>query len=394
MCKLVALLRKDLALYGRKLLTVLLVTALLLGGTAAMLRALLAGTEREPMRLALVDNDRSALSDAAIHAVADSEDVSSMFTVEYCTEAEATAGMQTGKYAAALLFADNFFSKILDGEKAVTVCLSDRFADAAFAVSHFAKTGETLIKVAEYGVMSAWEPLKDALPYAEANAALTKLELRYAMRLLSLPETAFATEVLPADESGLGLAESYLVCYLVFFFLLTEIMFYPFTVRDLAPPMLRRITSYGVHPLLLIAEKAILPFLVRALLGGGILLFAVRRVPFSLSAAVALLLCSLLCTALTVLLSQSRIGLSLLLALPLAGLLLCGGLLPRAMLPYTVLQLGKYTPFGLLCNAFSPLLGGSASPLSLLGLALWSAVLTVLAWRYTCRLLRKGGVSA
>lgn len=394
MRKLAALLRKDLALYGKKMLSSLLLCVLLLCGTAAMLSALLAGTAREPMRLALVDNDRSALSDAAINAVAGSEDVTSMFTVEYCTEDEATAGMRIGKYAAALLFADNFFSKILDGEKAVSICLSDRFADAAATVSHFAKTGETLIKVAEYGVMSAWEPLRAAYSYSEANDAFTNLELRYAMRLLSLPQTAFAVEVLPAAESGLGLVENYLVSYLVFFFLLTEILFYPFTVRDFSPPMLRRITSYGVHPLLLIVQKAILPFAVRAVLGSGILLFTVRRVRFTGGTLLALLLCSLLCTAFAVLLSQSRAGLSLCLALPLVGLLLCGGLVPRAMLPHTVLLLGRYTPFGLLCDALSPLLGGTGGVLSLVGLALWSAALLLLAWHSTKALLRKGGAAA
>ncbi len=394
MHKLAALLRKDLALYGRKILSLLLLSAILLGGTAAILYATVTGTERAPMHLALVDNDRSALSDAAIHAVADSEDVSSMFTVEYCTEDEALRGMQSGEYAAALLFADNFFSKILDGDRAITVCLSDRLSDAAFAVPHFAKTGETLIKVAEYGVMSAWEPLRAAYPYAEASDALSRLEMRYAMRLLSLPKTAFAVEILPVSESGLGLAESYLVAYLVFFFLLTEILFFPFTVRDLTPPMLRRITSYGIHPLLLLAQKTILPFFTRAVLGGGILLFTVRRIPFSASAGIALLLCSLLCTAMTALLSQSRIGLSLCFALPLAGLLLCGGLVPRAMLPYTVLQIGRCTPFGLLCDAFAPLFGGKAHPLVLIGLALWCALLWLFAWQYTKVLLRKGGGAA
>ena len=166
MHKLAALLVKDLMLYGKKIVSLLLLCAVLLGGTALLLGALLRGGEREPMRLALVDNDRSALSDAAIRAVAESEDVSSLFTVEYCTEADALRGLRSGAYAAALLFADNFFSKIIDGESAVTVCLSDRLTDAAAAVTHFATTGETLLKVAEYGVMSAWEPLRAGYPYA------------------------------------------------------------------------------------------------------------------------------------------------------------------------------------------------------------------------------------
>lgn len=400
MRKFAALLCKDLQLYGKKIPVTLLTAALLLCGTALMLGALLADAlaGREPMRLALVDNDRSALSDAAINAVANSEDVATLFTVEYCKEDAALRGMQDGTYAAALLFSKDFFSRILDGEDAVTVCLSDRYADAALTVSHFAKTGETLIRAAEYGVMSAWPSLRGTYPYTEANAALSRLELRYATRLLSLPETAFTSSVLPVTEGGVGLAESYLLAFFVFFLLLTEVLFYPFTVRDLAPPMLRRIRSYGVQPSLLLAEKAILPFLLRALLFGILFSVTVRRVPLTVQSLClslcALLLCSVLCTAVTVLLSQSRIGLSLWFAIALLGLLLCGGLVPRAMLPYAMLRIGEWLPPGLLMRLLTPLLGGSVSVPALIALLIWAFAALALACRYAGRLCRKGGSAA
>ena len=145
-------------------------------------------------------------------------------------------------------------------------------------------------------------------------------------------------------------------------------------------------------------QKAILPFSVRLLLCGGILAATAERTTLSagtLAAAfLSLLLCSLLCTALTVLLSQSRMGLALWLALPLIGLLLCGGLLPRAMLPYTAALLGRYTPQGMLCTTLAPLYGGASGALPFGGLALWCAVLLLLARRYVSRLLRKGGAPA
>ncbi len=397
MRKIAALLLKDMRLYGRKMLSTLLLAALLLCGTALTLGALLtdALAEREPLRLALVDNDRSALSDAAVNAVANSEDVAALFTVEYCDEAAAKSGMESGKYAAAILFSENFLSKILAGNKdAIKICISDRFSSAADIVSHFAKTGETLIGVAEYGVMSTWPPLRASLSYTDATDALSRLELRYAMRLLSLPQSAFAIEVLPQNANGTGLVESYLLAYLVFFLFLAEILFYPFTVRDFAPPMLRRITSYGIHPLALLFEKAILPFLLRTVLTATLLTAIARRIPFSLGALCTLLLSSLLMASLSVLCSQSRIGLSILFMFCVFGLLMSGGLIPRAMLPYAMTRIGDLTPAGLCANLLSPLLGGNASVYALPLLALWTAAAVFGAYRYTRRLCRKGGEDA
>lgn len=394
MRKIAALLFKDMRLYGRKMLSTLLLAALLLCGTVLALGALLSDTlaAPEPLRLALVDNDRSALSDAAVNAVANSEDIAALFTVEYCDEAAAKDGIGSGEYAAAILFAKNFFSKILAGDKdAITICLSERFSSAADIVSHFAKTGETLIRVAEYGVMSTWPPLRESLPYSAANDALTRLEMRYAMRLLSLPQSAFTVEVLPQNESGVGLVESYVLAYLVFFLLLAEILFYPFTVRDFAPPMLRRITSYGVRPFALLIEKTVLPFLLRMILTGVLLTFVARRFTLTWFTLCALLLCSLLMTALSILCSQSRIGLSLLFAFSGFGLLLGGGLLPRAMLPYAMTRVGDMLPAGLCANLLSPSLGGNASSYALPLLALWTAAAVLAACLYARLLCHKGG---
>lgn len=402
MRKIFALLRKDLRVYGRHFASMLALCALLLCGCAAALGAVLGSVSEEPekTKLALVDKDDTALSRTAIGAIAGSEDITAMFTVEKCDAEAATAGIASGVYDAAILFEENYLSRILKGEStAVTVLLSDKLLPAANTVRHFAVTGETLIKVAEYGVMSAWQPLYDEMPYDAARDALEKLELRYAMQLLSLPESAFSVEVLPYSESGVGLAAHYVCCFTVFLLILCEILFFPYTVRDLTPPMLRRIRSYGISDGMLLAEKAILPFCTRLLLLAAVLCLSARFTELTFtptalfSALLGLVLLSLLLSALSALLSQSSLGISLLFALAVAGLFMGGGLLPSSMLPYALTEIGGFTPSGAAAKLLAPLYGGSFDLAALGVSALLSALACCAALRQMRRICQKGGAA-
>lgn len=403
MRKIFALLRKDLRLHGRHFASMLALCALLLCGCAAALGAVLGSALAEPekVKLALVDKDGSTLSRTAIGAIAGSEDVAAMFTVEYCDDAEAVKiGMADGTYDAAILFEENYLSRILRGESAaVTILLSDKLLSASGIVRHFAVTGETLIKVAEYGVMSTWRPLQNELPGDTAHDALEKLELRYAMRLLSLPQNAFAVEVLPYAESGVGLAAHYICCFAVFLLILCEILFFPYTARDFAPPMLRRIRSYGISRSALIAEKAILPFCTRLVLLAAALCLSARwtdvtRTPAALlSPLLGLLLLSLLLSALSALLAQSSLGISLLFALAAAGLFLDGGLLPSAMLPYTLTKIGGFTPSGLAARLLAPLYGGGFDLAALGIFTVYTALAVCAALWQMRRICQKGGAA-
>ena len=403
MRKVTALLQKDLRLYGRHFLSMLALGALLLCGCAAALGAVLGSALQEPekVKLALVDKDGSALSRTAISAIAGSEDVAAMFTVENCDDAEAVqADMANGVYDAAILFEENYLTRIVRGEStAVTILLSDKLLPAAGTVRHFAVTGETLIKVAEYGVMSAWQPLREELPYETARDALGKLEVRYAMRLLSLPENAFAVEVLPYRESGVNLTAHYICCFTTFLLILCEILFFPYTARDLAPPMLRRIRSYGIARGTLLAEKAILPFCTRLLLLAAALFFSARLTDLTLtpasllSAVLGLLLLSLLLSALSALLSQSTLGISLLFALAVAGLFMSGGLLPSSVLPYALTKVSSFTPSGLAARLLAPLYGGRFDLAALGILTVYTAVMIYAALQQMRRICQKGGAA-
>lgn len=401
MHKLIALFKKDLRLYGQHFLSLVIFFVLLLCGSAAVFGAVLANALEAPekTKLAIVDQDNSVLSQAAIGAIVGNTDIAALFTATNCDTNTAIAGMQSGAYDAALLFEENYLSRILAGESAaVTILLSEKLLPASNTVKHFATTGEALIKIAEYGVMSTWQPLREELPYQAARDTLEKIEMRYALQLLSMPQNAFSVEVLPYAESGVGLVEHYLCCFLVFLLFLCEILFFPYTARDFDPPILRRIRSYGIPHSILFIEKAILPLGTRTLLLAAALLFSVHFLPLTLtpmallSAVLCLILLSLVLSALSILLSQNALGISLLFTLSVAGLFLDGGLLPSAMLPYMVTEVGTYMPSGLAARLLAPLFGGRFDFAALCILAVITAFSMFAALRQIRSICRKGGV--
>ena len=107
-------------------------------------------------------------------------------------------------------------------------------------------------------------------------------------------------------------------------------------------------------------------------------------------AIIATALMSLFMTSLTVLLSQTSLGISVTFALTVTSLVLSGGLIPSAMLPYEVTVLGSFTPFGLYSSSLAPLLGGNVSDAVLL-LTVPTVLLFAAACAYMKRITVKGG---
>ena len=80
----------------------------------------------------------------------------------------------------------------------------------------------------------------------------------------------------------------------------------------------------------------------------------------------------------------------LLMGIAAMGLFLCGGLVPRSMLPRTVAEIGRFTPSGAVLSCLKPLFGGRADWPSLLTGTAFAALLYVLAVRHLRSLPRKG----
>lgn len=396
------LLRGELCRLPKRLCRILPLLLLLCAASLAALYAVSTGAAQKEgaLRLALVNGDDSFLSRTAVAAIAGNEAVSALFTVENCDEETALAGLQSGRYAAAMLFADDFLYGILDGDgNAVRIILSDALQRNGALVAHAAATGEVLMRAAESAVNAAWQPLADTLPADDAARAIEKLELACAVEFLTLPTSAFAEETLPYSAAGLSLYAHYAVCFTVLLFFLCEALFAADIRESCTYAVFCRLRSLGVTNGAFLLCKCAVPFFCRALLLCGIGAVAARvgLPPLSAGAVCAtligLLLLTLFLTALSAAAAQAPLGAALPCALGGVCLFLCGGLLPLHLLPPRVAALGAYTPFGAACGLLAPLFGGTASPRAAAILALYAAAAAAFAVRRLCRLVYRGGLT-
>lgn len=392
----------ELCRLPKRLCRLLPLLLLLCAASLAALYAVSTGAAQKEgaLRLALVNGDDSFLGRTAVAAIAGNEAVSALFTVENCDEETALAGLQSGRYAAAMLFADDFFYGILDGDgNAVRIVLSDALQRNGALVAHAAATGEALMRTAESAVNAAWQPLIDTLPAADAARAMEKLELTCAVEFLTLPTAAFAEETLPYSAAGLSLYAHYAVCFTVLLFFLCEALFAADIRESCSYAVFCRLRGLGVTNGIFLLCKCAVPFFCRALLLCGIGAVAARAGLLTLSAGAActalaaLLLLTLFLTALSAAAAQAPLGAALPCALGGVCLFLCGGLLPLHLLPPRVAALGAYTPFGAACDLLAPLFGGVASLRAAAVLALYAAAAAAFASRRLCRLVYSGGLT-
>lgn len=399
---LLACVRGEALLLSRRLVRVLLPLLLLALCVLLALGTVTRGAKAKdaPLRLALTDKENSFLSRAAVGMIAANDEIAALFTVENCDEESALGGMKSGRYAATILFEEDFISKIIAGdETAVRILLSDALRRSGNIVQNAAETGEILMKTAEYAVNVAWEPLRDALPYDEAARAMAKLELSCGLEFLSLPTDAFSSEVLPYSENGTALAPHYFLCFAVFLLFLAETIFAGGVRQSCTYALLCRLRSLGVGDGGLLLGKSVFPLLLRALLLLGLCLAGQNAVGVTANAGavgcalLALLFVSLFSTALSVLFSDSPLGAAIPGALAAVGLFLCGGLLPLHLLPQSVARLGALTPFGAAADLLAPFFGGVCAPRAYLLAALYAALAVCLALKHLRKIRRNGGLT-
>ncbi len=395
------LLKKDLLLYGKNIVSMLLLLILLTVCSAAALGAALSsalGSEDNRLSMAIFDKEPSSIANQAVEIVANTEGVRSMFTVEICdSEAEVRNGMKSGAFDAAIIFEEGYFSKILEGDDAgVCILISDKLNAASEMVKHFALTGEKLIKIAEGGIEAAYGRLLEEYPSNKARKIITPVEIDYAFEIFAMSTEGFDNKEMPYAASGVDTFSHYILCFAAFLLAICEVIFFPYAAKDCEFSMLRRIKSYRISNAAIVLQKTIIPFFIRTLLLCGTFTLAGAFADISLSFSnvcamiIATALLSLLMTSLTVLLSQTSLGISVIFALSVASLVLSGGLIPSAMLPYTMTKLGSFTPLGLYSSSLAPLLGGNTSG-SVIFLAVHAVLLFALACAYMKRITVKGG---
>ena len=403
--------KKDARLYSKRFLSMILTLLMIIVGCAAALTAVIGQSDKKESKISLAlvnEEDSNWLSTFAVEVVKSSDIIQGMFDiVDLDSREEAIGGVENGEYASAIILSKNFVGNIVNHpdnpENTVSIILSKSLENASYLVNHFAKTGEQLIKVAVSQVDSIAYPLVDGLEAKGETRSygwkrFDALSMSFGMRMLGLPENAFTKELPPSGNlNSLTTSSNYVLAFAVFILLLIEIIFFPYTANDCKHAMLKRIKSYGISGAVITAEKAVMPFITRCVIYSAFAVAVTKlmHVEFSVKAylfgILTMLLISVLFSSLSVLFSQTPLGISILFAISVTGLFLSGGLVPPAILPEQVLTLGTYTPSGLSMQMLLPTLGKAYSVKALLLLFAFTAIMFSAASLFTRRICERGG---
>lgn len=368
-----ALLGRELRLFLKEVPAALLM-AVLLGlfcalAASALSRGAESGYTLAPV--AVVDADGSFASSLGISIIAKQEFATPLEIVKTDPE-DAQAGLESGRFSAALFLPSGFADDILGGvESHARLVLSDSVPVHADVVRLLCDFGQELLRTGQYGVFAGEQLVLDAAPELH-GAYLKKSNALFLSKALSDPEIQRVG--VPFAGTGLGTLDWYLALYAMAFFLLLSLGC-GFPARDLETPLLRRLTAMGIgsSPLLLTRLAVLLGFYL-VLAAVGLILTGLK--------------CSLLgyVTLFAALLTLATMGMALTVCLPrdkavaamtaMAGcnLFLSGGILPRMELPRILTMIGDLLPLGAAARAIAPALRGRVSPLHIALCLFWCAL--------------------
>ena len=391
------MLKRDIRLFLRCLLPALVLTAVFAAVSAAAALTAVKGAENvyTPVKAAVVDGEGSVYSRMLIHAVAQTDYISGLMDISRLSMKKAMDGLESGELAAVIVLPEGSIDGITSGAQTKgTIYLSPAAAANADIVAGAASFGELLLASGQYGVFSGqrliWSHNLGSLFHSDFLAEANALLLNGAMDANS---AYFDVQVTDYEDTAMSTAAYYTVSWSALLLMLSTLFFARLYTEDLNSPILCRLKALGVGNGQFLAGKLLYPALFHGLILLAILLAAGKLVPASVDAR------SLICALLSILLSAGvcgvfmmlgHRGIPLVVVTALVGLFLCGGIIPRQMLPDALLTLGAVTPYGAAQGLLQPLLGGRVPPISLLAGVLYLCAVPAAACARV-RHVRRGG---
>ncbi|MGN1002310.1 MAG: ABC transporter permease [Oscillospiraceae bacterium] len=359
------MLKRDFRLFLRCLLPALALTLVFSLVCAGAAFASLKGSQElyTPVRAAVVDQEDSLLSRMLVRAVAGTDYIADLMEVRRCGMEEAMEGLHDGTYAAVIVLPENFTSDISRGvQSRGQIILSAAAASNARVVESAARFGELLLAAGQYGVFSGETLIAShSLGSQFHSDFLTRVNAGLLSQALGAGDEWFQTELTDYAGSSLTGAGFYASAWLALGLLLCSLFFHKLYTADLTRPMLCRLRAAGVRDRAFVCGKLLWPGLFRVLLLAAALPILSRFLDIELTAGTLLL-------TLAAALAASVLGAALcmgtgsggawLAALAAGGLFLCGGIVPRPLLPGWLLRLGALTPFGAVQALLAPVFGG------------------------------------
>lgn len=364
-----SMLRRDLRLFLRGLVPAALLTALLALVCAGAALAVSKGAESvyRPVRAAVVDEENSLFSRMLVSAVSEMDYIAPLLTLDRMDRKEAEAALKEGELAAVIILPAGFVDDITQGrESRGTILLSSAAASQTQVVEAVARCGQLLLAAGQYGVFSGESLLREAgiggQPY---DSFLNRANLALLEEAAGAGQSYFHLTVTDYDGTSLSPAGWYASGWLTLLLFLCSMFFAELYRRDVNRPMLSRLRACGVGSGSFLAGKVALPVVFRwaVMLPLLILSASPLGVGALLSALAAAAAAGVMGGAVMLCLPS---GSAVLGGLAAAGLFLCGGIVPRQLLPEAVLTVGRFTPFGAVQGLLHPAWGAAPSALPLL----------------------------
>jgi len=386
------MLKRDLRLFLRCLtaafLWFVILAAVCLVSAGALIGS--SGTSFTAAKIAVVDEEDSALSRILLRSVSNLEAMKGLIETESMSKDEAMAALSAEDYAAVVELPTGFFDAVMSGKEIHgKIYLSKAAVSHTPVVEGIAKFAERILVAGQYGVFVGEELILDReLGGTAHNDFLNEVNPALLSEAMGAFNRYFSFEVLDYSGSGVSMTAHYLICWSLMLLFLISLFFIPLVTEDSSRSVLSRLSAYGVTPVRFISGKFLVLTVFRTLLMGAALLImgqseeislTVWAVPMILvvSAFVTLIgICLILCMG-------DPISWTLIQAA--GGLFFCGGLVPRQLLPLWLTTVGDYTPFGAAKALAAPIFGGSLSVGGVI-----AAVIYVLAAMFLiCRKFRR-----
>lgn len=349
-----------------------------------------------PVKVAVVDGEDSLYSRIIVNMVKNLGYISDLLEITREKTDDPASLLEEG-YAAVITLPEGYISDILSAHvSGGEIIVSPALGAQREIVMSVARFGETLLAAGQNGTFSGLELIKEyGLPREVRSAYLDEVNLTLVNEAFNAHGKYVTTETLDYEGTGMSLTSYYAMCWLLFLSMMASIFFVALYTKDLTRPMLCRLCSCGVGIAEFWSWKLIFTFIFRfAFVLAAV--FAMSRfgiAEFDLAAFVSVLFASLFATVFGVAVTViSHDGITVNLLVSAGGLLLCGGIVPRQLLPQFLLRMGDLTPFGAVKSLLAPAFGASFDPVSLIAAVLYFAAALALIYVRTRRVTVGGEV--
>ncbi len=392
-----SMLKRDVRLFIRSLIPAAALTVVFAMVCAAAALSATKGAEDlfVPVKAAVVDQEDSFKSRMVINTVAGMDYITDLMDIALYDMDEAMTGLQDGQLAAVIILPEGTMGGILSGQDTKgTIYLSPAAASRADVVASAASFGTLMLTAGQYGIFSGEHLIwKNGMKEQFHQDFLKKYNAILMANAMDANDAYFRIQVTDYADTNMSTTAYYAVCWLTLLLLLVTMFFSRLYTDDVKKPMLCRLRGLGVGDGAFLAGKILFPFAFLTILLVAII--AAMHTSVSLHVTFGTVLCALAGALLAALIGGGIMmaiphGVPVVAAVAVAGLLLCGGFIPRQLLPHALLTLGSATPFGAVQGLILPIFGGRITVAPLLAAVMYTWLLPLLVHR-RLTLIRIGG---